>query len=178
MAREAHAGRGPSTRRTFLSHSPAATEALGEIIGCHVAPGAVIALDGDLGSGKTCFVRGLARGLDVEDAISSPTYALLQTYTGRLELYHYDAWMEGRERAFLADGGIEWLDAGGVAVIEWSERVADWLPSPRLAIAFEHRGPSHRLVTVAIVGANEAGDPRLLACIEALEPGGGLEEIF
>jgi tRNA threonylcarbamoyladenosine biosynthesis protein TsaE len=112
----------------------------------------VVALDGDLGSGKTCFVQGLAAGLEVPDPVTSPTYALLQSYSGRLELHHFDAYMEGRERALLQDGGLEWMHADGVAVIEWAERVADVLPRPRLAVRFDHVGPTERRIAIALDG--------------------------
>ncbi|MBL8858553.1 MAG: tRNA (adenosine(37)-N6)-threonylcarbamoyltransferase complex ATPase subunit type 1 TsaE [Planctomycetes bacterium] len=134
------------------SLSAADTESLGEALGRALTRSVVIALDGDLGAGKTCFVRGLARGLGVSDAISSPTYALLQTYTGRLTLHHLDAWMEGRERAFLVDGGLEWVASAGVTVIEWAERVADLLPTPRISVQIERTSPDERLIRIAPVG--------------------------
>ena len=105
--------------RRLLSRSAEGTEALGRALGRELPAGAVLALDGDLGSGKTCFVRGLARGLGVEGPVGSPTYTLMHAYEGgRLPLYHFDAWMEQRERALLADGGGEWLRADGVSVVE------------------------------------------------------------
>jgi tRNA threonylcarbamoyladenosine biosynthesis protein TsaE len=142
--------------RRYLSRSPAATEALGAALGRELEAGSVLALDGDLGSGKTCFVRGLARGLGIEAPVTSPSYALLQSYPGRLELHHLDAWMEGRERAFLLDGGLEWLHARGVAVIEWGSRVEELLPEPRWSIRFEHRGESSREIEIACVGTGTA----------------------
>lgn len=115
------------------------TEALGEALGALVVAGDVIALDGDLGAGKTAFVRGLARGLGVPGDIASPTYILMDAYEGgRVPLYHFDAWMEGREKALFLDGGDEWLSAGGVAVVEWAARVLEWLPLPRLAVRLGH----------------------------------------
>jgi tRNA threonylcarbamoyladenosine biosynthesis protein TsaE len=124
----------------LLSVSVEATEALAEQLGRRLAPDMVIALDGDLGTGKTAFTRGLARGLQVEDPVSSPTYTLMHSYPGRLELYHFDAWMEGREAAFLDGGGAEWFRAGGVAVVEWADRVLAWLPAERLEVRLSHRG--------------------------------------
>jgi tRNA threonylcarbamoyladenosine biosynthesis protein TsaE len=138
--------------RRFLSRAPAATEALGFWLGERVGPGTLLALDGELGSGKTTFVRALARGLGVVGPVTSPTYALLQTYAGRLELAHFDAWMEGRERSFLAEGGWEWLGAEGVAVVEWAGRVADWLPDERLMIEFAHRATEERTLRLAVIG--------------------------
>jgi tRNA threonylcarbamoyladenosine biosynthesis protein TsaE len=134
------------------THSAEETEALGERLGRAIDSSALIALDGDLGAGKTCFVRGLARGLGVVDPVSSPTYALLQSYEGRLPFHHLDAWMEGRERAFLLDGGLEWIAARGVTVIEWAERVADLLPPTRISVRIERSGADERVVHVRLVG--------------------------
>lgn len=122
----------------WISERSAATEALGVALGCAAKPNAVIALRGDLGAGKTTLVRGLGRGLELTVAISSPTYTLMHTYPGRLLLYHFDAWMEGREVAFLEGGGREWFEAGGVAVVEWAERIASVLPTDVLWIELGH----------------------------------------
>ncbi|MDZ4774271.1 MAG: tRNA (adenosine(37)-N6)-threonylcarbamoyltransferase complex ATPase subunit type 1 TsaE [Planctomycetota bacterium] len=136
----------------LTTSTPEETEALGERLGLALAGTTLIALDGDLGAGKTCFVRGLARGLGVVEPVSSPTYALLQSYTGRLQLHHLDAWMEGRERAFLLDGGLEWIASRGVTVIEWAERVGDLLPTPRISIRIERLSADLRVIHCALVG--------------------------
>ena len=121
----------------LLSRSAEATEGGGGALGRLLLPDSVVALDGDLGAGKTTFVRGLARGLGLEEGVSSPTYVLMQAHEGgRLPLYHFDAWMEGREKALFLDGGDHWLRAGGVAVVEWAERVEPWLPSEGLLLRF------------------------------------------
>lgn len=159
------------TATTWISRDADATESLGEAIGRAAFRGLVVALDGELGAGKTCFVRGLARGLDVEDVVASPTYALMASHAGRLPLHHFDAWMEGRERAFLADGGAEWLDGDGVAVVEWASRVASSLPADRLEIAIEHAGPNDRRVRARVLGAGEraARIARILGELRAIE---------
>lgn len=169
--------------RVFVSHTSEATERLGEQLGSALSGTALIALDGDLGAGKTCFVRGLARGLSVADAVSSPTYALLQTYAGRLPLHHLDAWMEGRERAFLLDGGLEWVASSGVTVVEWAERVADVLPLPRLHVEIERTAPDERRIRVSVEGVERRGDPNagprdrpLAAAVLGLVAGPDLEE--
>jgi len=161
--------------RSFLTDSQAATEALGEELGRSLFPGALLVLDGQLGSGKTAFVRGLARGLGVVERVSSPTYALLQTYPGRLELAHLDAWMEGRERAFLLDGGLEALQPGGVTVIEWGERVLDVLPPTRLRARFEHAGPSARRIRLEVEG-RDAASARWRALLAGLAAAPGRAE--
>lgn len=160
----------------FLSHSTEATEALARALGSACEGGELIALDGELGAGKTAFVRGLARGLGVTGPVSSPTFTLMQEYEGRLLLRHFDAWMESRERSFLADGGIDALEDGAVCAIEWSERIADWLPQPYLSVALAHRGPEERRLELAVVGSGPVAD-RLKAILAALEPIAELEPL-
>jgi tRNA threonylcarbamoyladenosine biosynthesis protein TsaE len=111
--------------RVLISHSPAETEALGEQFG-RVAPrGRVIALTGDLGAGKTQFVRGLARGLGSAARVHSPTFTLVNEYGGgRLKLFHLDLYrLETAEQIFSA-GVADFLSPDGVSVIEWAERMA------------------------------------------------------
>lgn len=162
--------------RAFVSDSQAATESLGEQLGRALPAGALVLLDGELGSGKTAFVRGLARGLGVTDRVASPTYALLQTYSGRVELSHLDAWMESRERAFLLDGGLDALASGGVAVIEWASRVVDVLPATRLRCTFEHAGPERRRVRAWVEGT-DALAAELARALARVEPGAQLVEV-
>ncbi len=154
--------------RVFSSPSPEATEALAERIGAQLPRGALVALEGELGSGKTAFVRGLARGLGVTEPVSSPTYALMHSYPGRIGLWHFDAWMEGRERSFLLDGGLESIEGDDVAAIEWADRVLDLLPSARLRIALAHDGKSSRRIAVWADGGGEL--EALVATLEAPSP--------
>ncbi|HVU08704.1 MAG TPA: tRNA (adenosine(37)-N6)-threonylcarbamoyltransferase complex ATPase subunit type 1 TsaE [Verrucomicrobiae bacterium] len=111
---------------TFTSHSPAGTESLGEKFGRAARNGFVFALSGELGAGKTQFVKGLARGLGISARVHSPTFTLVNEYGGgRLELFHLDLYrLETREQ-ILAAGIEEFLQPDGVTVIEWAERIAD-----------------------------------------------------
>jgi tRNA threonylcarbamoyladenosine biosynthesis protein TsaE len=156
-------------RKRFRSLSTEATEQLARTLGESFEGGELIALDGELGAGKTAFVRGLARGLGIEGPVSSPTFTLMQEYEGRLLLRHFDAWMESRERSFLADGGSDALEDGAVCAIEWSERIADWLPEPYLRIALAHLALEERRIELEVVGAGPAAD-RLRAALDALGP--------
>ncbi len=111
---------------TSISHSPAETEALGERFGRTVKSGQVIALSGDLGAGKTQFVRGLARGLGVPDRVHSPTFTLVNEHGGgRLKLFHLDLYRLETAHQILNAGIEEYLSPAGVAVIEWAERLED-----------------------------------------------------
>lgn len=139
-------------RLAWTSPSPEATEALGAFLGEHLPAGAVVALDGDLGAGKTTLTRGIGRGLGRYE-VSSPTFTLHDLHEGgRLPLSHFDAWMEGREKALLDDGGDEWLGAEGVAVVEWADRVTRWLPEPRLEVRLAHRGEEVRSLEFRVLG--------------------------
>ena len=111
---------------TFISHSPAETEALGEQLGRAAQRGLVIALSGDLGAGKTQFVRGLARGLGVSSRVHSPTFTLVNEYGGgRLKLFHLDLYRLETAGQILGAGIEEFLQPDGVAVVEWAERLED-----------------------------------------------------
>lgn len=113
---------------TLISHNPAETEALGEAWGREATSGLVIGLSGDLGAGKTQFVKGLARGLGVTERVHSPTFALVNVYSGgRLELFHLDLYRLDTPEQILGAGLEEYLQPAGVAVIEWAER---WFGSP------------------------------------------------
>ncbi len=141
------------------SESPEATEALGELLGRTLGAGSVIALVGDLGVGKTCFVRGLGKGLGLPPGVASPTYTLMQAHEGgRLPLYHFDAWMEGREAALFEDGGDEWLRGEGIAVVEWAGRVEAWLPRPCLWVELGHLAPERRSVRIGLALGPEPAD--------------------
>jgi len=108
---------------TFISHSPAETEALGERQGRAAERGLVIALSGGLGAGKTQFVKGLARGLDVTARVRSPTFTLANEYGGgRLRLFHLDLYRLETPAQIRSAGLEEFLQPDGVTVIEWAER--------------------------------------------------------
>jgi tRNA threonylcarbamoyladenosine biosynthesis protein TsaE len=167
--------------RRFVSESPEATRELGARLAARLPDGAVVALSGELGAGKTAFVQGMGRGLGLDELVTSPTFTLLHEYgTGDRPLHHFDAWMAGREAAFLEDGGDTYLGGPGVAAVEWAERVADQLPLPRLEVRLEHLAEERRAVRVSVLAALEGGDEGLQAALEAvvgaLELPEGLEE--
>jgi tRNA threonylcarbamoyladenosine biosynthesis protein TsaE len=109
---------------TFISHSPADTEAFGERFGRAAQRGLVIALTGDLGAGKTRFVRGVARGLNIAGRVHSPTFTLVNEYGGgRLKLFHLDLYRLETPEQILSAGIEEYLSPDGVSVVEWAERL-------------------------------------------------------
>jgi tRNA threonylcarbamoyladenosine biosynthesis protein TsaE len=115
---------------TNISHSPTETESLGETWGREAKLGLVVALSGDLGAGKTQLVKGLARGLGITTRVHSPTFTLVNVYTGgRLTLFHLDLYRLKTPEQILSAGIEEYLKPNGVTVIEWAER---WFGSPPL----------------------------------------------
>src|SRR5271155_5123265 len=111
---------------TFISHSPVETESLGERWGRAARHGLVIALSGDLGSGKTQLVKGIARGLGVTARAHSPTFTLVNEYGGgRLRLFHLDLYRLETPEQILSAGIGEFLQPDGVSVVEWAERICD-----------------------------------------------------
>ena len=115
----------------FITHSAAETEALGAKLAAVLQPGDVIAYLGDLGAGKTAFTRGLARGLGIVEAVTSPTYTLVNEYLdGRLPLFHFDMYRL-RDADELFDLGWEdYLARQGICAVEWSENVWEALENP------------------------------------------------
>jgi tRNA threonylcarbamoyladenosine biosynthesis protein TsaE len=108
--------------------------AAGARLGAALEEGSVVALRGKLGAGKTCFAGGVARGLGVEEEVTSPTYTIVSEYRGRLPLYHIDAYRLGGDDDFSALGGEEYLYGRGVSVIEWSERIPGSLPGDAIFV--------------------------------------------
>jgi tRNA threonylcarbamoyladenosine biosynthesis protein TsaE len=124
----------------------AATEALGRRLGALLFPGAVVALVGPLGAGKTHLARALAEGLGVADSrvVTSPTFVLIQEYQGRLPVYHFDAYRLRSEAEFLDLGALEYFDGDGVCLVEWADRVPGCLPKEHLHIVITPTGPTAR----------------------------------
>ena len=124
----------------LTTNSPAETHALAEALGRMLAPGDVVCLSGELGAGKTTFAQGLGAGLEVEEPVVSPTFALVHEYRGRVPVWHLDTYRI-RSPDELID--LSWQDllAGrGVVIVEWPERIAAALPEERLDVRLTH-GP-------------------------------------
>lgn len=134
---------------TVLPNDPDATQALGEWLGRRLRPGQVVALCGELGTGKTTLTRGIARGLDLDDpdAVASPTYLLVVEHPGPVPLVHADAYLPEKLAAFLADGGLDYLDdCRGVVVVEWGDRMRNLLPKSTLWVSLSVAADGGRAV--------------------------------
>lgn len=109
----------------YLSNSVEETEALGAELAGRLEPGDVVAFTGDLGAGKTAFVRGLARGLGIPDRVTSPTFTIVNEYEGgRLPLFHFDLYRLASSDELFEIGWEDYLRRGGVCAVEWSENAA------------------------------------------------------
>ncbi|HMQ21935.1 MAG TPA: tRNA (adenosine(37)-N6)-threonylcarbamoyltransferase complex ATPase subunit type 1 TsaE [Planctomycetota bacterium] len=135
---------------TFVTESEEATRDLGRRLGALLEPGDGIVLEGELGAGKTVFVRGLAEGLGVDDPseVRSPTYLLMIEHEGDKPLLHVDAYFAGRSRDFLADGGEAYLREGFVVAIEWAERLEAAVPAAFHRVRIRHVGELQREITI------------------------------
>ncbi len=148
----------------ILSVSVEMTHALGEQLGARAERGDVIALQGDLGAGKTNFTQGIAQGLGVRQDVNSPTFILANEYLdGRLPLYHIDAYRVADAAEADGFGLDDYLNGDGVTALEWAERVREGLPRDVLWIAFEYRGENERALTFTAHGA------RSRALLDALQ---------
>ena len=132
----------------------AGTEALGRRLGPLLFPGAVVALVGQLGAGKTHFTRAVAEGLGVRNpaAVNSPTFVLIQEYPARLPIYHFDAYRLNTAREFQDLGADEYFGGDGVCLVEWADRVPQALPAERLEVHIRHAGGTRRLFEVTSFG--------------------------
>ena len=132
----------------FITNSPVETEAVGEKLAKVLAPSAVVAYRGDLGAGKTAFTRGLARGLGATEAVTSPTYTIVNEYlTGRMPLFHFDMYRLTSADDLFDIGWEDYLERGGVCAVEWSENVAEALEDP-ITVTLEKIGEDTRRITL------------------------------
>jgi tRNA threonylcarbamoyladenosine biosynthesis protein TsaE len=135
----------PGARWSFVAHHECDTDRLGEALAGELAPGVVVALVGNLGAGKTRFVRAVALALGVDrQEINSPTFVLIHEYEGRIPVYHFDAYRLHDVRGFIDLGALDYFGSDGVCLVEWADRVASTLPVDHLRIEITTRGATER----------------------------------
>ncbi len=141
-------------KKQITTHSAVETKAFGEKIGRRLNAGTCILLGGELGSGKTTFTQGLARGLDITRTVSSPTFTIMKVYQGRLPLYHIDAYrLEGLHQDL---GFEELMEEDGITVIEWPDYMKDYLPEEYLRFDIKRSSASGRKFTLSYQGLKYA----------------------
>ena len=140
--------------RCVVTGSGEETVALGARLGRLLLPGDFVALEGELGAGKTQFAKGIAAGLEVDPGtpVTSPTYTILNIYQGRLPLYHFDLYrLQGPEE--VAELGFEeYFHGRGACVVEWAERLAEEAPEQFLSVTLCHAGEESRTISFAATG--------------------------
>lgn len=138
----------------IISNSAGQTQRLGARLGELARPGDIYCLEGELGSGKTCFVQGLGKGLGIPAFIHSPTFILANEHRGgRLPLYHIDVYrVRGADEA-IGFGLEDYMTEDGVCVIEWAEKIREALPDEHLWITFRHLGEAKRSLVIEAQGS-------------------------
>ncbi|HLN33239.1 MAG TPA: tRNA (adenosine(37)-N6)-threonylcarbamoyltransferase complex ATPase subunit type 1 TsaE [Gemmataceae bacterium] len=138
--------------------SAAETTALGKRLASVLFPGAVIALVGQLGAGKTFLVRAIAEGLGIADSrvVTSPTFVLIQEYGASLPMYHFDAYRLLTQAEFVDLGVHEYFEGRGVSFVEWADRVEGCLPLDHLRVTLEITGPETRRIELKAFGERYA----------------------
>ncbi len=136
----------------IISDSEKETIRIAEFLATFLNKGDILTLEGDLGAGKTTFTKGLAKGLVIKRAVTSPTFTIIKEYNGRLPLYHMDAY-----RLEFSDEDIgfeEYFYGDGISVIEWASFIEDYLPEERLQIKIEHIDLERRKLTFRPIGTH------------------------
>lgn len=130
----------------IMSDSALSTEKAGEIFARYIKSGDTLALFGDMGMGKTVFTRGVVKGLGSEDAVSSPTFAIVNEYSGKMPIYHFDMYRITSWEDLLTTGFFDYED--GVKIIEWSENIENALPQNAIKIYFSRQDENSRLIKI------------------------------
>lgn len=133
--------------KEYISDSAEETFEIGKTFSGCLKCGDVIALSGDLGAGKTVFVKGIAKGLNIGELITSPTFNIVREYQGDLKLYHFDVYRISSDEEMDETGYYD-CQRDGVAVIEWADIIKDILPENHIRVTIEHLGGNSRHITV------------------------------
>lgn len=139
----------------YLSHSVAETEELGVLLASKLHKGSVVAYRGGLGMGKTAFTRGLARGLGCRGRVTSPTFTIVNEYSGPTPLFHFDMYRLDDSDALFDIGWEDYLERGGVCAVEWSENVADALPEDTVYVTIARHETEDDWRIITITGGEE-----------------------
>ncbi len=132
----------------YHSKSESETEAIGAAFARDLPGGTVVAMYGDLGAGKTAFVRGMARGMGLDCRVSSPTFTIVNEYLGERELIHFDMYRLSSADELFDIGWEDYLARGAVCAVEWSENVRDAFWGDEIVVRIEKTGENERLITI------------------------------
>ena len=137
---------------TIITDNEAETIYEGEKLGRKLEPGDVVALFGDLGAGKTAFVRGLALGLEIKMNVSSPTFTIVNEYPGNIPLFHFDMYRLDSVSELFDIGWDEYQERGGICAVEWSEKAPDAFPPDAIIVRIENLGENKRRLEIICPG--------------------------
>ena len=132
----------------YITNSELETEALGATFGQKIPDGSVVAFYGELGSGKTAFIRGMARGMGISAMVNSPTFTIVNEYVGARSLFHFDMYRLGSADELFDIGWEDYLGRNGVCAVEWSENVEDAFEGDEFIVSFCKTGPASREITI------------------------------
>lgn len=132
----------------YFSHSEAETSKIGMELAQCLTPGNVIAMYGDLGAGKTAFVRGLAQGLGLDARVSSPTFTIVNEYLGKIPLFHFDMYRLSDADELFEIGWEDYITRNGICVVEWSENVEEAFYNDTIRVYIEKTGDSSRIIRI------------------------------
>ena len=132
----------------YITNSETETEALGADFARKLPAGSVVALYGELGSGKTAFVRGMARGMGIDAAVSSPTFTIVNEYVGARSLFHFDMYRLSSAEELFDIGWEDYLARDGVCAVEWSENVRDAFLGDEYTVSFRKTAENGREITI------------------------------
>lgn len=132
----------------YESKSPEETAGAGRRFAKRLRGGELVLFFGGMGAGKTTFCRGMAEGLGVLDAVSSPTFAIANYYRGPVPLAHFDAWRIGGEEDLETAGFYEYLRQGAVVAVEWGEKVLEYIDTPYISVAMRQTGERQREIEI------------------------------
>lgn len=135
-------------RQEFLSNSEKDTENIAAELAKQLQKGDFIAFFGDLGSGKTAFVRGLCSVFCKNARVSSPTYAIVNEYRGDIDIFHFDMYRITDDDSLYSTGFYDYLDRDGICAVEWSENIVFALPEDRYDVTFEKTGETGRRIVI------------------------------
>ncbi len=132
--------------KEFFLENEKFTEKIGQKIGKRLFPGAIICLNGDLGAGKTTITKSIAKAMEIDDDITSPTFNIVNEYTdGKLLLYHFDVYRISSSEEMYEIGFEEYINSDGVCIIEWSNLIEDILPEERLELLLTYEGEGRKI---------------------------------
>jgi len=134
---------------TIITKSETETIEEGRKLAENLKAGSVVALYGDLGAGKTAFTRGVAAGLGIDDSVSSPTFTIVNEYLGSIPLFHFDMYRLNNENELFDIGWDDYLERGGICVVEWSERVPGAFPPDTVVVKLKYLDDNSREIEIS-----------------------------